>query len=232
MRPRASATVLLAALSVSACEGGPGSSASLETDTQKASYAIGRNVGQNLAAASDHLDLDAFSRGVADMMAEREAPVPEEELQAALQAFSQTIREAQDAERTAASETNRREGEAFLAENAEREGVTTTESGLQYEVLEPGDGPTPAADDQVTIHYRGTLPDGTEFDSSYERGQPATFGVSGVIPGFTEALQLMPVGSKYRFVIPSDLAYGPQGSPPAIGPDQALVFEVEMLEIQ
>lgn len=125
---------------------------------------------------------------------------------------------------------NREAGEAYLAENGAREGVTTTESGLQYEVLEEGDGPSPGPDDQVRIHYRGTLPDGTEFDSSYD-GEPVVFGVGGVIPGFSEGLQLMEVGSSYRFVIPSDIAYGPQGSGGVIGPDATLIFEVELFEI-
>lgn len=230
MRPRRPATLLLVPLILSACEGGT-SSANLDTEAARASYAIGRNVGRNLTPTAGHLDLDAFARGVEDMLAEREAAVPEEELQAALQSFSQTIQQEQQAEMASRAEANRREGEAFLEENAAREGVTTTESGLQYEVLEPGDGPTPSPGDQVTIHYRGTLPDGTEFDSSHQRGEPATFGVSNVIPGFSEGLQLMPVGSRYRLVIPGDLAYGPQGSPPVIGPDQTLIFEIEMLDI-
>jgi FKBP-type peptidyl-prolyl cis-trans isomerase len=120
-----------------------------------------------------------------------------------------------------------------MEENAQQEGVTTTESGLQYEVVEPGDGPTPGPQDRVRVHYRGTLIDGTEFDSSYERGEPAVFGLDGVIPGFSEGLQLMEVGSTYRFVIPGDLAYGPQGGGGGtIGPDETLVFEVELLGIE
>jgi FKBP-type peptidyl-prolyl cis-trans isomerase FkpA len=140
------------------------------------------------------------------------------------------IQEEQQAEVAAAAEKNQTEGAEFLATNAAKSGVTTTESGLQYEVMREGDGPKPMATDQVTIHYKGTLIDGTEFDSSYERGEPVTFSVTGVIPGFSEALQLMPVGSQYRFVIPGELGYGPQGSG-QIPPNATLIFEVEMIEI-
>lgn len=231
MRNRHSAALLGAALLMSACGGSDSSSARLETDDQKASYGIGLDMGRNLAPARNHLDMAAFRRGIEDALAEREPALPQEEIQTALQAFSQTVMEEQQAERTASAETNRTEGEAYLAENGAKEGVTTTESGLQYEVLEPGDGPRPTTEDQVRIHYRGTLIDGTSFDSSYDRGEPATFQVSGVIPGFTEALQLMPVGSKYRIVIPSDLAYGAQGAGQDIGPNATLIFEIELLEI-
>ena len=130
-----------------------------------------------------------------------------------------------------ATERNIAEGQAYLAENGQREGVVITESGLQYEVLTQGDGPRPSATQQVSVNYRGTLIDGTEFDSSYERGEPATFPVNRVIGGWTEALQLMSVGSKYRLVIPSNLAYGERGSGPTIGPNATLIFEVELLAI-
>jgi FKBP-type peptidyl-prolyl cis-trans isomerase len=126
---------------------------------------------------------------------------------------------------------NLEEGEAYVAENGGKEGVTTTESGLQYEVLTEGDGSAPTAEGRVSIHYRGSLIDGKEFDSSYERGEPAVFGVGGVIPGFSEALQLMQVGGHYRFVIPGELAYGPNGNGADIGPNATLIFEIELLEI-
>ena len=129
-------------------------------------------------------------------------------------------------------EANLKAGEAFLAKNAEQEGVVVLDSGLQYKVVEAGDGATPTADDVVEVHYRGTLIDGTEFDSSYARGESITFPVGGVIAGWTEALQLMPVGSKWELYIPSDLAYGPGGTQGAIGPNQALIFEVELLGIE
>jgi len=219
-----------AVMVVSACESA--ASASLDTDEQKASYAIGRDMGNYLKPSQGRLDMDAFVRGVEDALAGSEAALPDEELQGALQRFSQAIEQDQQREREEQAGKNTEAGEAYLAENAAREGVQTTASGLQYEVLAEGAGPRPTAEDRVTIHYKGTLIDGTEFDSSYGRGQPATFGVSGVIPGFSEGLQLMPVGSKYRFVIPGDLAYGPQGTGDKIGPDATLVFEVELLEIQ
>jgi FKBP-type peptidyl-prolyl cis-trans isomerase len=145
--------------------------------------------------------------------------------------FNTMIREEMQAERTAEAEANQAAGEAFLAENAEAESVTITESGLQYEVLREGDGPSPESGQQVRLHYRGTLPDGTEFDASYG-GDPAVFSVDGVIPGFTEALKLMNVGSHYRVVMPSDLAYGAQGSGGDIGPNQTLIFEIELLGIE
>ncbi len=219
------ATLLLASC------GGP-SSASLSTTDQKASYGIGRNVGRTLSAASERLDVDAFVQGVRDALNKQESPIPDSAIQTAIQAFTDSVRAQQAAEQTAAADANEKAGEAFRKENGAKEGVTTLKSGLQYQVLEPGNGPKPGPDDTVTINYKGTLPDGTVFDSSYERNQPATFPVSGVIPGFSEGLQLMPVGSKYRFVIPGNLAYGRNGSPPTIGPNQTLVFEVELLSIK
>jgi FKBP-type peptidyl-prolyl cis-trans isomerase len=219
---------LAASFVLSACSGER--TASLDTDDQRASYALGLEVGTQFAPTEGLLDVDAFVRGFEDALTEAESAIDPVEAQGLLQAFTQRVREAQQVERDAEAETNRAEGETFLAENSEREGVTTTETGLQYEILQEGDGPRPAAGDRVTIYYTGTFIDGDEFDSTAE-GQPATFGVGQVIPGFSEGLQLMPVGSRYRFVIPSDLAYGPDGSPGGIGPNATLVFEVEMLEI-
>ena len=141
------------------------------------------------------------------------------------------MQERQQAEAAKVGEQNRKLGEAYLADNAKRPGIVTTASGLQYEVLTQGDGPVPAATDQVKVHYTGRLIDGTVFDSSVERGEPATFGVTQVIPGWVEALQLMPVGSKWRLHIPSALAYGPNGAGGVIGPDATLIFDVELLEI-
>ena len=231
MRIRHSAALLGAALVLSACGGTGSGNAALDTDDQKASYGIGLDMGRNLAPAKGRLDMAAFTKGVEDAMAGVDPALDQDEIQTALQAFSQSIMEAQQAEQSAASERNKAEGEAFLAENGAKEGVTTTESGLQYEVLRQGDGPRPTADDQVRINYKGTLIDGTQFDSSYDRGEPAVFGVGGVISGFSEALQLMPVGSHFRVVIPSDLAYGPQGTGGDIGPNATLIFEIELLDI-
>jgi FKBP-type peptidyl-prolyl cis-trans isomerase len=186
-------------------------------------------MGQNLQAAEGSLDMAAFMRGVEDAMAGTDPAVPAEEIQAALQAFSTAINERMNAEREAEAAENRAAGDAYLAENQARDGVMVTESGLQYEVLQEGSGESPGPEDQVRIHYTGTLIDGTEFDSSVG-GDPAQFGVGGVIPGFSEALQLMSPGARYRVVIPSDIAYGPNGSG-TIGPDAVLIFEIELLEI-
>lgn len=227
-------------LAVTACEPpepgragafGAGGEARLQTESQRASYAIGLNFGRQLVPAADHVDLDALREGLRDGMTEAEPRMTADEVQEAMTAFNETVSAEMQAQREATGATNREEGRAFLAENAERDPVVVTESGLQYEVIEEGDGPSPGPDDRVRIHYRGTLLDGTEFDSSYERGEPAEFGVGQVIPGFGEGIQLMSVGSRYRFYIPSDLAYGTRGSPPAIGPDATLIFEVELLEI-
>ncbi len=226
-RRRIAVTVLVA--TTFGCQG-PGS-ASLESDDEKASYGIGLSIGRNLSAAGSRLDLQALTVGMEDALAEREQRISEEEIQEVLVAFEEAIRAETEAENEAEALRNAEEGAAYLAENSAAAGVTTTESGLQYEVLRPGDGDRPSATDRATIHYRGTLLDGTEFDSSYGRNEPATFQVGGVIPGFAEGLQLMPVGSQYRFVIPGDQAYGEGGSPPNIGPNATLVFEVELLEI-
>ena len=206
------------------------SSASLDSDEQKASYGIGLNMGGQLAPAGESLDRAAFMRGIEDAMNETDPAVPAEEIQAALNAFSQMVNERISAEREGEATANREAGEAFLAENQARDGVMVTESGLQYEVIAEGDGNNPGPTDAVRLHYRGTLVDGTEFDSSMD-GEPVTFNVGQVIPGFSEALQLMSPGANYRIVIPSDIAYGPNGSPPVIGPDATLIFEVEMFEI-
>lgn len=229
MSLRLMAAMAVAATGLSAC--GSEAPASLETDAQKASYAIGLEMGGGLQPAVDHVDLAALMKGIEDALAERDPAVEQAELQEVMTRFNTMIREEMQAERTAAAEENQAEGEAFLAENAEAEGVTTTESGLQYEVLREGDGPSPESGQTVRIHYRGTLPDGTEFDTSYG-GDPAVFSVDGVIPGFTEALTLMNVGSHYRVAMPSDLAYGAQGSGPDIGPNQTLIFEIELLGIE
>ena len=218
---------LFVVLSACQSESGP---ATLETDVQKGSYAAGLQTGMPLAAAATHLDFDAFVAGIRDGMNGEEPALDQAELQRALMALSTTIQEEDTQRRAAEAETNTAEAEAYLAENAGKDGVTVTESGLHYEVLREGDGPQPTPTDRIRIHYRGTLLDGTEFDSSYG-GDPASFGVSGVIPGFSEGLQLMSVGSQYRFVIPGELGYGMGGSGPLIGPMAALVFEVELLEI-
>jgi len=222
--------LVLSLVSLGACQSQNGP-ASFDTEDQKASYGIGIQMGGQLAPAESHLDIAAFMAGVRDGIAGNEPAVPQEEVQVALQALNEAVQAEESQRMAAAAETNTAEGETFLAENAAKEGVMVTESGLQYEVISEGDGVSPTPEDQVSIHYKGTLIDGTQFDSSYDRGQPATFGVMGVIPGFSEGLQLMSAGGHYRFFIPSDLGYGPNGSGPTIGPNATLIFEVEMLEI-
>ena len=230
MRRIIAVTLVLPLLALGACQGQAGAP-SLTTEDQKASYGIGHQMGEQIQAAESRLDLDAFMAGVRDGIAGRELAVPEEEIQAALTALGEAIQEEEIRRHTDEADKNAVEGATFLAENQAKEGVQVTESGLQYEVLREGDGPSPNADDMVSVHYRGTLIDGTQFDSSYDRGEPAEFGVGGVISGFAEALQLMSVGSHYRVFIPSELGYGPQGSGGVIGPNATLIFEIELLDI-
>ena len=230
MRLRLNWTAIFAVTALAACQTG---SASLETDDEIASYGFGLDIGRSLEPTVTHLDRDALIRGLHDALDGREPVISPEQLAEVTERVGTLIREEQNAEFEAMTETNRLAGEAYLVSNAENDNVMVTDSGLQYEVILEGEagGARPSPADQVTLHYRGTLIDGTEFDSSYSRGQPATFGVSGVIPGFSEGLQLMTVGSHYRFVIPSDMAYGPQGTGPDIGPNATLIFEIELLEV-
>jgi len=230
MRLPISLTAVFTVTMLTACQSG---SASLETDDEIASYGFGLDIGRSLEPTVTHLDRGALIRGIEDVLDGLDPAISDELLAEVTERVGTLIREEQAAEFEAMIETNRVEGEAYLASNAEKDNVTVTDSGLQYEVILEGEAgaarPTPA--NQVTLHYRGTLIDGSEFDSSYARGQPATFRVTGVIPGFSEGLQLMSVGSHYLFVIPSDLAYGPQGSGPDIGPNATLIFEIELIEV-
>ena len=230
MRLHLNWTAICALTALAACQAG---SASLETDDEIASYGFGLDIGLSLEPTVTHLDRDALMRGILDALDGTDPAISQAELVEVTQRVSTLIREEQAAEFEAMTESNRVAGEEFLAENATKEGVTVTASGLQYEVLLAGgtEGALPTPANRVSIQYRGTLIDGTEFDSSYSRGQPATFPVTGVIPGFSEGLQLMTVGSHYRFVIPSDMAYGPQGSGPDIGPNATLIFEIELIEV-
>ncbi len=203
----------------------------LETTQQRLSYGIALTLGQRMKTDKVPMDVDAFSAGLRDALEGATPRLTQEEISAEMQAYQEKAVAEQQATQAALAETNLAAATAFLAENAAREGVTVTESGLQYEVIEAGDGPKPGPEDTVEVHYRGTLLDGTEFDSSYTRGETVTFGVGQVIPGWTEALQLMPVGSKYKLVIPPELGYGAGGAGQAIGPNAALVFEVELISI-
>lgn len=203
-------------------------SLSFDSLEQKASYGIGRQMGDQLARAPfEGFDPEAALAGFTDGLTGRELRVVAEQINAAFR----EIQGRMQAQENAAAEKHAAEGQAYLARNAQRDGVTVTASGLQYEIILEGTGPKPTRSDTVRTHYHGTLIDGTVFDSSVQRGQPAEFPVSGVIAGWTEALQLMPVGSKWRLHIPYQLAYGERGAGGAIGPYSALVFEVELLEI-
>jgi FKBP-type peptidyl-prolyl cis-trans isomerase FklB len=202
------------------------------TQRDKVSYAIGMNIGTTLHRQAVEVDPNILLHGLEDAMAGGKTLLSEEEARATLTEFQNDIRKKQQEKMQQAGEANKKEGDAFLAANKAKEGVTTLPSGLQYKVLSAGKGPKPTASDSVVCNYRGTLIDGKEFDSSYKRGQPATFPVGGVIKGWTEALQLMPVGSKWQLFVPSELAYGEHGTGGDIGPNAVLIFEVELLSIQ
>lgn len=208
----------------------------LDTDAAKQAYSLGVSAGRYLGVAQDEygkigvaLDQKLVLRGVQDAIAENIA-LTDEELQTVMQALDQQYQDKKIAMLEAEAIENVAAGSAYLAENATKEGVTVTESGLQYEVLEQGEGEKPVATDVVKVHYSGTLTDGTKFDSSYDRGEPAQFPLNRVITGWTEGVQLMPIGSKYKFTIPADLAYGEQDKG-VIKPNSVLVFEVELLDI-
>jgi FKBP-type peptidyl-prolyl cis-trans isomerase len=203
----------------------------LESVDQRLSYMVGVNVATQFLRDGIDFDVDAMILAIQDVKAGNESRVSEEQNRQTIQELQARVQAKQQAAYEAASAENKAAGEAYLAENSQKEGVMTTDSGLQYKEVVAGDGDTPTAADTVTVHYKGTLIDGTVFDSSYERGQPASFPVNGVIPGWIEALQLMNVGDKFELAIPSDLAYGSRGTGDVIGPDTTLLFEVELLEI-
>jgi FKBP-type peptidyl-prolyl cis-trans isomerase FkpA/FKBP-type peptidyl-prolyl cis-trans isomerase FklB len=206
--------------------------AGLPTEKDQVSYMVGMDLGESLRPIKDDVDLDTVVEAMRTSISEGEAKLTDVQRQAVRERFSKHLMEKRQAEAKAQAETNKAAGEAFLAENAKKEGVQVTESGLQYQVLEAGEGPRPDSDDLVRVHYQGALLDGTVFDSSIERGQPADIPVSQVVPGWQEGIALMPVGSKYRLWIPAGLAYGEGGTPGGpIPPNSTLVFEVELLEI-
>jgi FKBP-type peptidyl-prolyl cis-trans isomerase len=222
--------VLALALS-SAMLATPSQATELTTDDQKLSYGMGLVLGERLMADFDSLDYDLLSQGVKDMFEGNKPLMTMQELSDVMMAFQAKKLEAEQAKEQALADTNLKNGQDFMAENAKREGVVTTDTGLQVEILEEGTGPTPTAEDNVKVHYKGMLINGQEFDSSYGRGEPVTFPLSGVIKGWTEGLQMIKEGGKGRLVIPSDLAYGPGGAGGMIGPNATLVFEVELLAI-
>ncbi len=191
--------------------------------TDSLSYCIGINIGENLKAQKINANVDLLALAIKDLLADKKTEFSAESANAFIQSYFQN-------EYMRKADANLKSGEAFLAANKSKEGVQTTESGLQYKIITAGTGAKPGADETVKVHYQGSLIDGTVFDSSIKRGEPATFKVNQVISGWIEALQLMPAGSKWQLFIPADLAYGPQG-PPAIGPNQVLIFDVELIEI-
>lgn len=225
----------LAATLLSACdlprEDEAAAGPSLDTDAQKRHYALGMDIGNSLKQQLPvDVQIDYVAAGLRDALA-GEARLSEEEFRTVMQGFVSELEVAQQEKAAAEAEANRLAGEKFLSENKNKEDVEVTGSGLQYQVLEAADGPSPEAGDRVKVHYEGRLLDGTVFDSSRERGEPVTFPVEGVIPGWTEALLLMREGSRYRLFIPPELAYGERGAGADIGPNQTLVFDVELLAI-
>ena len=204
----------------------------LDNPKNRISYTIGANIGQDFKMQKMDIDPDILLMGLNDSLSGKELKLSEEEMMQEIQAFQEKMQAQMVAEREEQAAKNTAEGEAFLAENANAEGVVVTESGLQYKVIEAGEGDSPGPNDVATVHYNGTLIDGTKFDSSYDRGQPATFPVSGVIAGWTEALQLMKPGAKWQLFIPSELAYGDRGAGQNIGPNAALIFDVELISVE
>jgi FKBP-type peptidyl-prolyl cis-trans isomerase FklB len=204
---------------------------SLQSDTDRVSYSIGTDIGTSLKKMGAEIDVDKLAAGLRDALTGSKLQLTPEEIATTMQTFQTKAREKVMAQRQEAASKAVKEGADFLEANKKKDGVVTLPSGLQYKVIKQGDGVKPTASDTVKTHYRGTLVDGTEFDSSYKRNEPATFPVNGVIKGWTEALRLMPVGSKWQLVIPANLAYGEQGAGADIPPNSVLVFDIELLEI-
>jgi FKBP-type peptidyl-prolyl cis-trans isomerase len=226
-RVRAMALWAVALVMATACSGSGGE----ESLQARGSYALGVDVGNNIKLLQAEVDIDAMVEGLRDALSGREPRMSRAEVEQVLREFFTKVQQDNAPPASEEQEANLREGEAFLAENRTKDGVIETPSGLQYTVLVEGDGASPEASDSVTVHYEGRLLDGKVFDSSYERNEPATFALNRVIAGWTEGLQLMTVGSKYRFFIPAGLAYGARGFEPGIGPNATLVFDVELLAI-
>ncbi|WP_159560339.1 FKBP-type peptidyl-prolyl cis-trans isomerase [Alcanivorax sp. S71-1-4] len=227
--------LVLAVSALAACGQEKGGDVKVESDVQKASYAIGYRTGEQMYGNTDDLDVDVFLAGLrAGALGEKEGlPLESEQMDQAIADYQQQKIAEREAQREKAASDNAETGKAFREENGAKEGVTTLDSGLQYEVLTEGESDQkPTLNDVVVAHYHGTLVDGTVFDSSVDRGEPASFPLGQVIQGWQEALQLMNVGDKWRIVIPPELAYGEQGAGQKIGPNSTLVFEVELLEVK
>jgi len=220
------------AFGLSACSQPPADKqVALDSENARFSYLLGQDVAASLRQMGDEIDVDAFTEAFRASLKGEESRISAEDAAKVKKAFFEKKQQEQQAKMAVSGEANKRSGTAFLAANKQKDNITTTPSGLQYEMLRAAEGAKPVATDTVKVHYKGTLIDGTEFDSSYARGEPATFPLSGVIPGWTEGVQLMSVGSKYRLFVPSELGYGERGAGAKIGPNAALIFEVELLEI-
>lgn len=224
-------TFVLVGTSLLADDALPGPGEKFKSPKEKTSYALGMDIGISMKSSDLDIDLEAIVRGMRDVMGDAEPLLSETELRETLSAFQEEIQKKAMEQLAVLAEKSKKDGAAFLAANKSKPGVVSLPSGLQYKITRRGSGPIPAATDTVRTHYRGTLLDGTVFDSSYERGAPAEFAVAGVIRGWTEALQRMPVGSKWTLYVPSQLAYGERGAGGSIGPHATLVFEIELLEI-
>ena len=204
----------------------------LKDQKDKESYSLGYQFGQNLKFQGVDINLDVYTSGIRDALGGKEPKMSQEEIRATISELQKRVTAERQKELKEKGAKNLEESKKFLAENQKKERIKTLPSGLQYKVLSEGSGKMPKADDTVTVNYKGTLIDGTEFDSSYKRGQPASFQVNGVIKGWTEALQLMKEGSKWQLFLPPDLAYGERGAGPQIPPNSALIFEVELISVQ
>lgn len=235
VRHLALASVLAVGASVAVAQDQPAATQQeplpLQTLTQKASYVLGHDIGSNIKGQGLTLDIAIFLRGMAEGLEGAANRLTPEEIEATMTEYQQVVMADQEEKFKAEAEANLRAGEEFLKANALKEGVVVLESGLQYKVLQNGNGATPTLEDNIRAHYHGTLINGTVFDSSVQRGEPAEFPVGAVIRGWVEALQKMKVGDKWVIYVPSDMAYGAQGAPGAIGPNEVLVFEIELLEI-
>jgi len=205
--------------------------AGLETERDQVSYMVGMDIAKSLDQIKDDIDVDTLSKGIRDSFAKKGIKLTEEQATQIRQTFTQQLQQRAVTKQAEDAKKNLTEGEAFLAANKGKPDVRATESGLQYQILRAGSGPKPTMTDTVKVNYKGTFLNGETFDSSYDRGQPVDFALNQVVPGWGEGVALMPVGSKFKFWLPAKLAYGEQGQPPTIGPNAALVFEVELIEI-
>lgn len=224
--------ILVLGLGFVACQQGGGGHTTMKTQMDSVSYAVGLNMGKGLKTDSlTTINPDMISAGIKAAFAGDSSVMSDSVVRTVMMNFQMEMMRKQQEKQAKVGEMNQKEGEAFMAQNKTKDGVVTTPSGLEYQVITPGTGASPTDSDQVQVHYHGTLLDGTVFDSSKDRGEPVTFSVNGVIPGWTEMLKLMKEGEKVKAWIPANLAYGPGGQPPKIGPNATLVFEMELLKV-